>query len=82
MSDLSFRKLDEGDRIVTAYAQNADGPGWQNCPVWIVIRARDGTFREMCLQPEEQSLAMRIFYRIASEIHVMMTKEAQKILGG
>ncbi|MEE4383750.1 MAG: hypothetical protein V2J02_17250 [Pseudomonadales bacterium] len=69
-------------RVVTVYAQPASGPGWGNSPVWVVLRERDGTLRQECIQPEDQTAGMRHLYRIASEVHRQMVREARVALKG
>ena len=46
--------LQEGDRILTAYAQSGSGPGWSNAPIWVIIRSSaTGILREECIQPKD-----------------------------
>jgi len=61
--------LNEGDRIVTAYAEHADGPGWSNRPLYIIVRNQSGELREECLQPEEQGAEVAAFYDIAAVVN-------------
>ncbi len=57
------------DRVVTAWAEFASGPGWANTPVWYIWRDTDGTLREGCLQPDEQSDRMLTLFGVAAEAH-------------
>lgn len=57
--------------IVTAYPERAEGPGWRNEPLWIVVRV-NGDLREVCLQPDEQTDAMRSLFRVCEAAHVAM----------
>lgn len=75
-------RLKQGEAIVTAYAQSASGPGWSNTPVWVIVRGADHNLREVCLQPGEQSEAMRFIYAIAAEVNARMTMEANMVLRG
>lgn len=68
----------KGDTIVTAYAQHAAGPGWGNSPLWVIVRSSDGRLREECLQPEEQTREMQLFYNVASEVHCKMASFIEK----
>ncbi len=76
-----MKKIGTDEHVVAAYAEPAVGPGWANTPVWVIVRNnRDGTMRHECIQPDDQSRDMRALYRVASEIHAVMTAEAKQIL--
>ena len=64
--------FNDGDTLVTAFAHRAHGPGWANRPIWIIVRARDGTLREECIQPEDQNAAMLWLYDISEAAHIAM----------
>ncbi len=67
-------KFTEHDVVVTAYAQPSHGPGWSNQPVWVIIKSRlDGSLREECLQPHEQSREILMLYRMAAVANDEMT---------
>ncbi len=67
-------KLGEHDTIITADAESANGPGWANQPIWVVVKSRlDGAIRVECIQPNEQSREMLTLYRISEEAHKAMT---------
>lgn len=68
-----MNKLSDRDKIITAYARYANGPGWSNAPVWVVIRGQDGTLREECLQPSEQSADILKLYRICAVANAELT---------
>lgn len=70
------RILEDGEHIVTAYAQAASGPGWSNSPIWVIVQAIDGTLRQECLQPDEQSLEMVTLYNISQAAHEAMMHAA------
>lgn len=72
-------KLEPGDTILTAYAEPASGPGWSNSPVWVVVQGREGKLRQECLQPNEQSEAMRILYAVSTAAHFGMLKAANAL---
>ena len=64
------RDITEHDIIITAYASPAQGPGYSNTPLWVVVRdRRDGAYREICLQPDEQSREMLTLYKIAAAVN-------------
>jgi hypothetical protein len=74
-------KLSKDESVVTAYAQPANGPGWANRPLWVVVR-RNGTeeYRMVCLQPHEQTEEMVCLYGIAAQVQGQMTKAAERLL--
>jgi hypothetical protein len=55
---MATTKLQDGERVVTAWAEAPRGPGWSNTLVWYLVRARDGTLSVKALQPDEQSADM------------------------
>lgn len=63
------------DRIVCAYARPANGPGWANAPLWVVVKDKDGKLQERCLQPSEQTREMQLLYRIASCVDSALVHE-------
>ena len=69
-----MKKLEDGEQIITAYAQLAEGPGWENWPIWVLIRTRNGMIREECLQPEEQTAEMITLYGVAVAVHEAMIR--------
>lgn len=73
-------RLGENDRIVSAYAQPANGPGWSNAPLWVVVRDGDGRLREECLQPGEQPRGVLTLYRIASAVHGQLLAELTRVM--
>lgn len=72
--------FEEGDRVVCAFAQKADGAGWANWPLWVIIRDRGGELREECLQPDEQTSEMQMLYKVSDVITCEMTKLVQNSL--
>jgi hypothetical protein len=62
------------DRMVTAYAQPASGPGWSNRPLYVIVEDRDGKMRSECLQPGEFSRDLELLYGIASVVHGELLK--------
>lgn len=72
--------LDERDRIVTVYAQPADGPGWNNRPLWVIYRDGQGNLRETCLQPHEQTPEMQMLYTLQAEAGSLMKGLVEKIV--
>lgn len=70
-------KRKPGDWIITVYAQSANGPGWANQPLWVVVRGIDGVIREECLQPAEQSRDMLVMYGISEAVSGAMRKAVE-----
>lgn len=74
-------RLSEWEYIVTAYAEPAAGPGWANSLVYVVIGDKQtGKTREECLQPDEQTDAMRTLYGIAAQVAAIYKEEAEACL--
>jgi len=72
--------LQDGEHIITAFAQSASGPGWSNQPLWIIVQARDGTLRQECLQPEEQGRDALILYAVSQAAHEAMKHAVEQHL--
>jgi hypothetical protein len=79
---MTKRAIAKTDTIITAFASPAAGPGWANSPVWIVVRSQDGSYREVCLQPEEQSPEMLALYDVSATVNRSMIAAACRICGG
>ena len=74
-------RLSEFDRIVTAYARKASGPGWSNRPLWVVVEdRRTGKMREECIQPQQQSEEVWRLYDIASEVDAALYAAVKRML--
>lgn len=52
------------DRIVTAWAEHCDGPGWRNDIVWILVQPRNGELRIESVQADEQDTRIRHLFRL------------------
>ena len=65
--------LADGESVVTAYATYVSGPGWLNTPIWVIVRARDGTLREECIQPRDQTNEMCEHFGYSALAHRNMT---------
>ena len=68
-------KLNDGDRVVTAWAEHASGPGWSNQIVWVIIRDAQGRLREEGIQPENQTHGMRALFDTAAAVTKSLTAE-------
>ena len=71
-------KLNKHENIITAFAESARGPGWANSPIWVIIRCADGTIRQECLQPRDQTVLMRALYNLSQSIHLAMVAEVER----
>lgn len=63
------------DTIIAAYAERANGPGWENSPLWVIIQSRDGKLRRECIEPEEQTQTIRALYATADAVHSALLSE-------
>lgn len=66
-------KLRKGDKIITAYAERASGPGWANSPLWLIVCGADRELRQECIQPDEQTKEMHALYSASEAVHCSMT---------
>lgn len=82
MSIKKLLRLSKHDRIVTAYAQHAAGPGWANSPLWVIVRDGDGKLREECIQPEERTPALHWLYDVAAASHRSLMDAMQQAISG
>lgn len=73
-------KLQACDHIVAVVAEPANGPGWANTPLWVIVQDGNGHLRRECLQPDEQSDGMRVLYATAAAVHVALVKETEALL--
>lgn len=73
-------KIGKDERVITAFAEPAAGPGWSNQPIWVIIRDGNGQLRQECIQPEQQTYEMLLLYRASYELHSSMAKAADDAL--
>ena len=80
---LPILKLDEGDVIVTAWAEHNFGPGWTASPgfVQVLIQCQTGVLRTVELKADEQSAAMRALFQFSADAHSEMTRAAMRLFG-
>lgn len=67
-------------RVVTAWAESANGPGWANQPIWYLVEDDLGKRTVECLQPQEQTSEMRTLYAFSQVAHLAMTKAVRRFL--
>lgn len=67
-------------KVITAWAEEARGPGWHNNIVWALVRMPDGQLRIESLQPDQQSPVMMALHGVSSTMAKTMTREAAKLL--
>ena len=54
-------------------------PGWGNAPIWVIVRSKlDGSLREECIQPNEQTEEMQTLYQVSQVAHGAMSKAVQR----
>ena len=68
-------------QIVTAYAEGAAGPGWANSPIWVIVRGLDGSLRQECIQPSEQTRDMVTLYGVSQAAHAGMCAAVRNAQG-
>ena len=68
------------DFIVTAFAQANSEHG--NYPIRVIVKDRNGKLREEYLQPDEQTIDMRLLYEVSQAAHLAMVNAvSRKIIG-
>lgn len=65
------------EKIVTAFAEYAAGPGWAGRPLWVIVRDENHRLREECIQPEDQTAEMRALFRVSNAAHKAMTSAVE-----
>jgi hypothetical protein len=65
-------RLRSGERVISAYAEPACGPGWSNRPFWVLVENREGSIRKQCLQPSEQPVDLARLYDLSALLHRMI----------
>ena len=73
-------RLEKNERIVTAYAQRASGPGWSNMPVWVIVRDANGNLREECIQPDEQTAEIAHLFHVSEAAHFAMVAAVERAI--
>lgn len=74
-------KLGKHDKVVTAYAERASGPGWGNSPIWVIIRSNlDGAYRQECIQPADFVPEFIYLYQVSHAAHQAMTRAVRDYL--
>lgn len=72
--------MKKGEYIVACRAEKDAGPGWSNRLIWVVIKDREGNFREDAIQPEDQSEALNIIFNAFESLGNVVIYESSKIL--
>jgi hypothetical protein len=60
------------NRIITAYAERASGPGWANAPLWVIEQDSNGKITERCIQPSKFTAEIHSLYDISQAAHIAM----------
>jgi hypothetical protein len=59
--------IKKDDQIITAWAEYVGGSGWSNTPVWVIVRdPADGSLRQECLQPDEQTAEIVTLFNVSA----------------
>ncbi len=69
-----------GKTVVTAWPENAAGPGWASKPVWVLTRDDYGEYHVKCLQPEEHNYDITVLYDAASAMNKAFTSAVVRAL--
>jgi len=72
--------IQDGDIVITAYAESAAGPGWANTPIWVILKSREGLVHIECLQPDMQTRDMHILYDISQPAHLAMSNAVRDLI--
>lgn len=73
-------KLEQGDTVITAWAEYANGPGWSNQLIWVLVQAAAGKYRLEALQSEEQTPRMRALFGVCAEASTSLTGIVERVL--
>jgi len=66
--------LNNGERLVSAWAESCNGPGWSNRPVWYVVMKADQTYDMRAIQPQDQTLRMSTLCNVSDVVTRDMTQ--------
>ena len=70
---MSMIKLKRNERVVAVIPEIITGAGYRNSPLWIyIVDHIAGTYREECLQPEDQNARMRVLFSTLEQAHETM----------
>jgi hypothetical protein len=65
--------LNRNERVVAVVPEIINGAGFRNSPLWVyIVDHIAGTYREECLQPEEQNDRMRVLFSTLEQAHTTM----------
>lgn len=72
-------KLAKNERIVAAWASPANGPGWANAPIQVLIQRIGGPdYRMEWIQPQDQTDEMHYLYAVSAAVHGAMTAAVER----
>lgn len=73
--------LEPGERVVTAWAERASGPGWTNMPIYVLIGSNNGEYRVKTLQPEEwRGVGVVALYNVSEAAHTAMLTAVRRLI--
>jgi hypothetical protein len=71
------------DQIVTVWGTYANGPGWANQPMWVIVRNQfTGALRQECIQPEDQTYDMHMMFNISANVSTHLVNAVTKAVQG
>ena len=66
-------KLGWYEEIVAVIPETINGAGFRNSPIWVhIVDYTNKSYREVCIQPEEQTTEMRLLFPILEASHNAM----------
>ena len=71
-------KLAPGEYIAAVVPEYCAGPGYSNRPLWVYIR-NGSTYRQECIQPEQQTPAMHTMFATLAAAHGQMLAAVEAV---
>jgi len=71
--------LEEGKKVVVAWAEDVRGSGYRNQIIWYLTRSDTGRLEVHAIQPDEQTEAMRVLFSTAAVCTKDLTAEVRAL---
>jgi hypothetical protein len=72
--------LKDNERIVAAIPETITGAGYHNFIIWVhIVDYSKQTWREECIQPEEQTPVMIALFKPLEQAHEVMLGEIETV---
>lgn len=75
-------RLMAGEHVVAVAPEFAQGPGWSNRPLTIIVSDSDGKLRSECLQPDEQGTEIGLLFATCASAHSAMREAVERRIAG